>query len=246
MIQEYTTPAGRVYNLYENMLLQPHLLIAGATGSGKSVVINGLISTALYNLPTQSRFILIDPKRVELAEYRHLPHVVSYASEPANMIGALRLAMDICETRYKDMQRRAARMYDGSDLYVFIDELADLLTVAATKRAATEYIQRLCQIGRAARVHIVGATQRPTADIIGAKITCNMDARVALHTRSAQESRNITGFTGCENLPRYGYGYYMRPGKCELYKIPMIDDTERAALIHYWKTQKPKIRLFAR
>ena len=89
----YNTPEGEYSALYADMLKQPHLLVAGATGSGKSVVINGIIATALYNSPAIAKFILIDPKRVELVEYRNLPHTIKYASEPNDMVAALELAM---------------------------------------------------------------------------------------------------------------------------------------------------------
>ena len=236
--KKWTTPAGAYPSIYGDMLDQPHLLIAGATGSGKSVVINGIIYAAMYDAPSQKRFILIDPKKVELAEYSALPHTELYASEPRAMLCALKRALEICTIRYADMQRRHLRMYDGSDLYVVIDELADLLTVDDIKRPCKATIQRLCQIGRAARVHVIGATQRPTGDVIGNAITCNMDARVALHTRNKQESRNIMGLTGCEALPRYGYGYYLKPEGSTLYRIPMIPDADRARIIAHWTRRR--------
>ena len=88
-MKKYYYPSGSIYDLYDDMLQQPHLLIAGATGSGKSVVINGMIATALYQSPMTYQFILIDPKRVELIAYKHLPHTISYASEPDTMIYSL-------------------------------------------------------------------------------------------------------------------------------------------------------------
>lgn len=102
----WETPQGSYYNLFFDMLKQPHLLIAGATGSGKSVVINGIITTALKDSPAAVQFIFIDPKRVELVDYRPLPHTLKYASEPGDMVQALQYAMDITERRYKAMQSR--------------------------------------------------------------------------------------------------------------------------------------------
>lgn len=245
MQKTYTTPAGKIYRLYGDMLDQPHLLIAGATGSGKSVVINGIISTALYSSPASIRFILIDIKRVELSEYKSLPHTLTHADNVLSAIAALQSGLDIIETRYKDMQRRKLRTYDGSDVYIIIDELADLMTTA--KREVTPLIQRLCQIGRAARVHVIAATQCPVSAVIPTPIKVNFDSRVALRTRSAQDSRNILGLNGCEKLPRYGYGYYMTPEEFTLYQIPMIDDTERNRLIDHWIAQRrPRFSIFAR
>ena len=233
MKKRYKTPGGTFYTLYRDMLTQPHLLVAGATGSGKSVVINGIIHTALLESPAKYQFILIDPKRVELTEYRKLPHVIRYASEPAEMIQALDYAMQITENRYREMQRKGARKYDGPAVYVIIDELADLMTT--NRKQVQPLIQRLAQIGRAASVHIIAATQCPLSAVIPTPIKVNFDARVALRTRSAQDSRNILGIKGCELLPRYGEGFYMTPDGLTRYYIPMYPDAERQRIIKYWR-----------
>lgn len=232
----YTTPSGEVNSLFLNALTQPHLLIAGATGSGKSVIINGLISTALYRLPGCQpdgvQFILIDPKRVELSMYRNLPHTIVYSSEPDTMLAALQTALNITENRYTQMQKQGVRKYTGGDIYVIIDELADLMTTQKAK--VTPLIQRLAQIGRAANVHIIAATQCPKADVIPTKIACNFDARFGLRTRNAQDSRNITGLSGLESLPKYGKGFYMTPDEEKVYDIPLTPDTELERLVNWW------------
>ena len=232
MKRRYKTPGGTFYTLYRDMLTQPHLLVAGATGSGKSVVINGILHTALLESPAKYQFVLIDPKRVELAEYKKLPHVIRYASEPAEMIQALEQAMSITENRYKEMQHKGARKYEGSAILVIIDELADLMTT--NKKQVAPLIQRLAQIGRAANVHIIAATQCPLASVIPTPIKVNFDARVALKTRSAQDSRNILGLAGCELLPRYGEGFYMTPDGLTRYYIPMYEEQERQRVIKHW------------
>lgn len=238
--RRYNSPTGNRYKLYADMLQQPHLLIAGATGSGKSVVINALIYTALYNHPTDASggtwFILIDPKRVELAQYKNLPHVIKYASEPQDMRRALSYAMTICEDRYKTMQKDGTRKYNGGDIYVIIDEFADLMTTQ--KHMIMPPVQRLAQIGRAARVHLIIATQTPISKVLPTEIKCNFDCRVALRTRSAQDSRNITGFNGCEQLPRFGYAYYMTPEQNTLTQIPMIEDQQLTERVTWWTNQK--------
>jgi len=234
MIKTYQTPAGRVYTLYKSMLEQPHLLIAGATGSGKSVVINGIMYTALHRSPVASQFILIDPKRVELVEYSRLPHTFAYASEPAQMVKALGYAMEVTERRYKVMQERRERKYSGGAVYVVIDELADLMTT--NRRQVQPLLQRLCQIGRAANVHVIAATQCPLSAVIPTPIKVNFDSRVALRTRSRQDSRNILDRPGCELLPRYGQGYYMTPEGLTRYNIPMIPDPDRRRIIEYWES----------
>jgi len=233
MIKRYKTPAGEIYNLYGDMLAQPHLLIAGATGSGKSVAVNGIIYTALYNAPGRVQFILIDPKRVELSQYKKLPHTLIYASEPGDMITALNMAMQFTENRYKAMQRDGVRKYPGGDIYVIIDELADLMTT--NKKQVQPLLQRLCQIGMAARVHVIACTQCPLSVVIPTPIKVNFDSRLALRTRSAQDSRNILDKKGCECLPRYGQGYYMTPEGLTLYNIPMIQEDEINSIINHWK-----------
>jgi len=234
----WKTPELDYYNLYADMLQQPHLLIAGATGSGKSVVINGMMTTALKDSPAAVQFILIDPKRVELVDYKELPHTLRYSSEPGEMIQALQEAIAITDNRYRDMARQHVKKYGGGAVYVVIDELADLMTT--NKKQVQPILQRLCQIGRAANVHVVAATQCPLSAVIPTPIKVNFDSRVALRTRSGQDSRNILGVTGCELLPRYGQGYYMTPEGCRLYNIPMYE-TETPDIIEYWRKQKPRI-----
>lgn len=234
---KYITPSGRVYTLYKSMLDQVHLLIAGATGSGKSVIINGMMYTALYDSPAKVQFILIDPKRVELIDYKSLPHTLLYASEPPDMVQALQYALQVVEDRYNAMQAQRIKFHSGGAVYVVIDELADLMTT--NHRQVQPLLQRLAQIGRAANVHIIAATQCPISAVIPTPIKVNFDARVGLRTRSVQDSINILGRRGCENLPRYGQGYYMTPERVQLYNIPMIPEDEINRLIHYWMTYQP-------
>lgn len=244
MAKKWISPSGESYKIYSDMLKQPHLLIAGATGSGKSVIINALIHTALFRFPLNSSsqksagFVLIDPKRVELVDYKNLPHTLRYASEPAEMVRALEYAMQLTESRYRTMQKQQSKKWDGGQVYVIIDEFADLMTT--NKKEVQPLIQRLAQVGRASGVHIILATQCPLARVIPTEIKVNFDARVALRTRSAQDSRNILGENGCENLPRYGKGYYMKPEGVQLYNIPMIPEEELSARVKWWVDQRPK------
>ena len=228
----YKTPAGQVYTLFNDMAEQPHLLVAGATGSGKSVVVNGIVYNLLHKGPASAGLILIDPKRVELVQYKDTPHCIMYASEPDTMVQALRKAIQITEARYTEMQRNRERKYSGGDIYVIIDELADLMTTQ--RKTVQPIIQRLAQIGRAAKIHIIACTQCPLAKVIPTEIKVNFDARVGLRTRCAQDSRNILGVTGCEMLPRYGQGYYMTPEATRLYNIPMYSDEQIDRVIHWW------------
>jgi S-DNA-T family DNA segregation ATPase FtsK/SpoIIIE len=228
----YKTPAGQVYTLFNDMAEQPHLLVAGATGSGKSVVVNGIVYNLLHKGPASAGLILIDPKRVELVQYKDTPHCIMYASEPDTMVQALQHALQITEARYTQMQQNHERKYSGGDIYVIIDELADLMTTQRKK--VQPLLQRLAQIGRAAKIHIIACTQCPLAKVIPTEIKVNFDARVGLRTRCAQDSRNILGVTGCEMLPRYGHGYYMTPEATRLYNIPMYSDEQIDRVIHWW------------
>ena len=242
MRNKWVTPAGRVYDLFDDMLTRPHLLIAGATGTGKSVLINGLIYTALFKTPEQVQFILVDPKRVELLDYRETPHCLYYANDK-NMINALQFAIDLIEKRYKEMESRHIKSFIGPRVYVVIDEMADLLTT--NKREATPLIQRIAQIGRAAGVGLIAATQRPTNDVIGNKITVNLDCRVGLRTENKQDSRNIIGAAGCETLPdplteHKAQCIYKHGVKLEKWELPYIQQNTLDAIVTHWAKQNKR------
>ena len=238
----WNKPAGTVYSLFQKAINEPHLLIAGATGSGKSVVIDGLITTALYNAPCEAKFILIDPKKVSLRRYKDLPHVLRYADNHADICDATEYAEAIMDKRFSDMAARGLLKYDGADLYIFIDELMDLMTTTGTKSRFKPTIQRIAQLGRAAKVHVIAATQSPIRDVIPSPILCNFDARFALRTRDSQDARNIIGvknkFYHLEDFPKYGQGLYMSPDEETLYNVPMVDDIEIERLIIHWMQQK--------
>ena len=232
----FVTPGGQQYTLYADMLQQTHILIAGATGSGKSVVINGLIHTALLHSPAKYEFMMIDLKRVELCAYKNLPHTAFYADNISSAISGLTMALDEIDRRYRDMQVRGLKKYDGSCLYVVIDELADLMTTC--KKELVPLLQRLAQIGRAANVHIIAATQCPLSKIIPTEIKVNFDAILGLKTVTAQHSRNIIDQRGCEGLPPYGYCYYMTPAAQTVQQLPMIEQRELDRVAEFWNRQR--------
>ena len=241
MMMTFMLPQGTTYNLFSDMLEQTHLLIAGASGSGKSVLVNGLICTALYDSPFDraggKQFILIDPKRTELSPYRNTPHCLRYASEPADMLDALQSAVALVESRYRQMEAQGLRTYKGSDVYVIIEELADLMTTC--RKVVQPLIQRLCQIARAAKVHVWAITQTPIVAVIPTPIKVNFDGIVALRTRSAQDSRNIIGASGAEKLPRYGECLYYTPSRTDIdhYRVPFVTEAEQEELIQWWVKQ---------
>lgn len=228
-----STPGGTVPAIYADMAKQVHLLIAGKTGAGKSVVINGIIYTLLCgSFPNESQFIFIDPKRVELVQYKNLPHCIMYASEPGEPIRAMKTALAIIENRYKEMQKQGAKKYQGGAVYIVIDELADIMTTSKT--LFVPLLQRIAQIGRAANVHIIAATQCPLAEIIPTKIKVNFDSLLGLKTATAQHSRNIISRTGCELLPKYGQGYYITPDGMQRVALPMVPESELKRVVKHW------------
>ena len=249
MYQTWNTPEVTYSRLYDDMLHQIHVLIAGSTGSGKSTVVNGMIHAALKDSPARVGLILIDPKGCELAEYAALPHVIDYANTPKDIPRALRGAVSLMNSRLADMKRRRLREYDGSDVYVIIDELMPIMTRPDIKKACYSPLLDLLALARAARVQVVACTQSPVAAVIPTPLKCNFDARLALRTVSAQDSRNIIGARGCEALPNpvidhRAEGYYMRGPEITLYKLPRVEDAERRRVIEYWEKARPRRHLF--
>lgn len=238
--QAYRTPEGRVYTPFLRLSERPHLLIAGATGSGKSVALNGIITSLLMTQsPFRCQFVLIDPKKVELIQYANLPHIARYASEHPDIVRSLQWAVEETDRRFSAMQRQGVREYEGPHLYVVIDELADLMV--SIKKETLPLLQRLAQVGRAARVHLVACTQNVLAVTIPTVLKCNFSTILGLRTCNAQQSRFLISATGCEMLPdpkREGKGYgFVRDGadleKILIYKYPdeVLDD-----LLQWWTT----------
>ena len=238
----YITPAGQIFRLYSELADRPHLLIAGATGSGKSVTVNGIIQTVLtLRSPYDAQFVLIDPKKVELIDYAVLPHTARYASEPDEIIDALQWALDETTRRYSVMQRLHVKEFSGPVLYVIIDELADLML--SMKTATLPLLQRIAQIGRAAQVRIIACSQNIMAQTIPTVLKCNFNTILGLRTATKTQSRYLISAPGCETLPdpkRTGTAYgFLRDGadltRCQLYMWP---DSELKKLIDHWTTTK--------
>lgn len=237
----WRTPAGQYYTLYKDMSLQHNLLVAGEVGSGKSSVINGIIHTLLHSSPAKVRFILIDPKRTELFQYRTLPHVLRYASETAETIDALRYAIAMMDDRLSDMQRRGLRLYDGSDVYIIIDELADLLLTM--KKQAKPLLQRLLQLSRASKIHVIAGSQCVNATVINTELRVNMTAIVGLRTATKAHSRLLVERNGCELFPdpqleNKALGYYKHGCKCDLYVMPYVSEAELKTLCQWWQSKQ--------
>ena len=234
----------------------PHMLIAGATGSGKSVCINALLAGLMFQAtPDELKLILIDPKRVEFAMFQDMPHLlVPVVTESEQATSALRWAVAEMENRYKlfashtvrniaDFNDRAPDM--GLDrlpyIVLVIDELADLMMVAAGE--IEELICRVAQLARAVGIHLMVATQRPSADIITGLIKANIPSRIAFAVSSSIDSRVILDETGAEKLLGRGDMLYLpvEAGKATRLQGVFVSDREMKALIDFWKAQgKPQ------
>lgn len=193
---------------------QNHLLIAGTTGSGKSTAFHGIIKYLIdHNNPNDYNLWLIDPKRVELSKYKKLGFCDCYASTPDGAKDMLEYACQIMDTRYKYMERTGLTDYTGSDIYIFIDELADLLILPDKKTAhfIRVYLSRIAQLGRASHIHLFCATQFIRRSVLPEALIANMPSAVGLRTRDKLESRMIVGTAGCEDLPMYGFCLFRTP-----------------------------------
>ena len=202
----------------------PHLLIAGATGSGKSVCINTMINSLLYRCsPREVRMILVDPKVVELQCYNGIPHLlIPVVSDPHKASGALAWAVAEMMDRYKKFQLKGVRAIDGYNaaladdeeymprIVIIIDELADLMMTC--KRDVEDHICRLAQLARAAGIHLVVATQRPSVDVITGLIKANIPSRIAFKGSSFIDSRTILDRIGAEQLLGWGDMLYLPTG----------------------------------
>ena len=232
MKYNYTIPAGAAYYpLCKELVEAPHTLIAGATGCGKSTFLNSIIYTQLASAPAD--LVFIDPKRVELSDYKLLPFCAGYANNAAKALEYMNKVIDDIDKRFEDMERRGLKMYDGCQGYLIIDELADLLMSEYSSKIKRA-LQKILQIGRAAGWHIIACTQCPNRKTIPAEIVLNFTHRVALHCLSAIESRQIVGVKGAEDLPEHGKGLYMRNGKVTEVNIPMTDERDITNRVTYW------------
>ena len=258
----------------------PHLLVAGTTGSGKSVGLNSMILSLLYRLtPEQCRMIMIDPKMLELSMYDDIPHLLSpVVTDPAKAVRALKWAVEQMEDRYRQMSSvgvrslagfndkiRAARakgqrlgrrvqtgyhpdtgqpIYEEEQLdyqplpqiVVIVDELADLMMTAG--KEVEFLIQRLAQKARAAGIHLIMATQRPSVDVITGVIKANLPTRISFHVTSKIDSRTILGEQGAEQLLGRGDMLYM-PGGKGIVRVhgPFVSDDEVRAVADHWRAQ---------
>ncbi len=230
-----------------DLATMPHLLIAGTTGSGKSVCINTIILSLLYRHgPDKCKFILIDPKMLELSTYEGIPHllcpVITEAKKAASVLGWVVKEM---ESRYRLMTKEGVRNIDGYNskhklpmpyIVVVVDEMSDLMLVAG--KEIENYIQKLSQMARAAGIHIIMATQRPSVDVITGTIKANFPTRISFQVTSKIDSRTILGEQGAEQLLGKGDMLYMSSAN-RIIRIhaPFVSDNEIEKINNFLRTQ---------
>jgi S-DNA-T family DNA segregation ATPase FtsK/SpoIIIE len=244
-----------------DLATMPHVLIAGSTGSGKSVAINAMIMSVLYKAtPQQVRLILVDPKRVELGMYEGIPHLFTpIITEPKLAANALRNAVREMERRLKLLASRSVRNIDQFNklfenqtpslfedpeaeqplphMIIIIDELADLMML--DKANVEEAITRLAQMARAVGIHLVLATQRPSVDVITGLIKANVPTRISFRLATKVDSRTILDSNGAEALLGRGDMLFLPPGTSRLQRLhaPFVTEKEIAAVVGFWKNQ---------
>ncbi len=242
----------------------PHLLVAGSTGSGKSVCLNTIITSLLYHLgPEDLHFIMIDPKRIELSIYRGIPHlqfqyrvdsgddrivtrsIEGVVTDPQEVLQVFRLAVSEMDSRYRVLAKEGCRNIEDynrksgqrmSYLIIVIDELADLMLSREAGEIESR-IAKLAQMARAVGIHLVVATQRPSVDVITGVIKANFPARIAFQVASKTDSRTILDINGAESLLGRGDMLYIPPGQAEAVRLhgPFISTQETERVVSYIK-----------
>lgn len=220
------------YSLYDKMLDYNHILICGTAGCGKSTLIDGLMQSALCRDPAPT-FYLIDPKCVDLMQYRKVKLVKQRVTENEDAVDLLNEVIKVMQQRYDDMEKAEIKITNEPDIYVVVDEVADI--IATHKKQVMPLLQRIAQKGRAAKIHLILATQVLLCGILSTEVRGNFDCIVAMRTATANQSRVILGTSGAEKLPKHGSAYIINPDDgIGRYKIPMIPEEEIKRSIAYW------------
>jgi len=243
--------------LFTDLRRAPHLMIAGTTGSGKSVLLNAILTSLIYkSTPNELKFIMIDPKMLELSIYEDIPHLLHpVVTEPFKAAAALKWAVTEMESRYRllseegvrdiETHNRKIELENSEDKWerwlpyvvIVIDELADLMMVAPNE--IKESVTRLSQKARASGIHLIVATQRPSVDIVAGLLKANFPTRISFHVSSKIDSRIILDTGGAESLLGKGDMLFLKPGASSLIRIQgaLISDGERKKITDYLKSQ---------
>ena len=241
-----------------NISKMPHLLVAGATGAGKSVALNSMILSILYKAtPDEVRFVMIDPKRLELSIYKGIPHLLlPVVTDPKKAIATLRGVIFEMEERYRLMSERGVKNINqynhalgeaGEDdkkipyIVTVIDELADLMMVSSKK--LEDCIVRLAQMARAAGIHLIVATQRPSVDVVTGLIKANIPARISFQVPSRVDSKTILDISGAESLLGEGDMLYLPPGTSKVQRLhgAFVSELETKRVVEFLKKQKEPV-----
>ncbi len=226
----------------------PHLLIAGTTGSGKTVCVNGIIMSMLLNAsPEELKFVMVDPKMVELAQYNDIPHLLCpTVTDPQKAGAALNWVVGEMESRYRKLSKEGVRNIQGYNarghrmpyIVVIIDELADLMQVSA--KAVESSITRIAQLSRAVGIHMILATQRPSVDVITGVIKANFPARISFKVASKVDSRTVLDMNGAESLLGKGDMLFIKPGDAKPTRgqCSYVRDEEIGRVIRFIKDQQ--------
>ena len=245
---KYRTPDGlMISGFYRELLSEEHVLIVGAPGAGKSVLLNEAITTALtLHSPAKVQLILIDPKQVELTEYRPFPHTLQYASTGPAIIEALRYACDLIDSRLTAMSAQGLKKWPGSRVFVVIDELLDIMTGPAIKKTCQPLIQKIAALGRAPAVTLLACTQCPLSTVIPTPIKACFSNRVCLRTACAQDCRNIIQTTGAESFPiprieGKAFCFFRRGSELFRLAVPVYPADRRPFLLRYWTSPECRV-----
>lgn len=232
---------GKGWAVCSDLLDETNVLIAGCAGSGKSELIHSiLVSAAIRFAPCRgiskgAMLWLADPKRVELSQWKALPHCYRYENTYSGIIGMLDELIELMEDRYEEMEKRGIRKWDKERIYLVIDELGDMMTT--NKKVFSAQLTKLMQLSRAAGIHVIAATQSPSKLTIPASAQINYSCSIGLRCKTAVESRQVIGMAGCENLPRYGTAYKSSPDGIEKISVPMTDQCDIDRIIKHWTDQ---------
>ena len=221
-----------VNNLYKLLVNKNHVLIAGSSGCGKSTLIRSLLFTVLATKP-EAQLYLIDPKRLDLRKFDKVKNTVRRTKEMSEHIAVLNDLIDIMEERFADCEARDLDITDKPDIYVVIDEAADLLLDRANGKEIEKMIIKLVALGRAARIHVIYATQTILKETCGTLIRNNFDCIVGMKTATAIQSRTIFGLSGTEKLPDHGVACIQMNGTIEMYKIEPTPENDFNTVLEY-------------